>query len=151
MASEDEEACIKNPTLHKEAFHLLVGNHIGGGAYRQVFHSRIDPLTVVKIEADSGSFANVHEWEVWDQMQYGPLKKWFAPCLSISPCGAVMIQAATTPASKRDLPKKVPGFLTDLKSENWGWIKDKLGERIVCHDYGNILIGQSSKLKKADW
>lgn len=128
--------------------YMMCGAYIGGGAYRQVFRSRFNAEEVIKVEMEGGDFANIHEWEVWQQVQRAPsLAKWFAPCKFISPAGSVMIQAKTSPCSKKDLPKKVPGFITDLKVSNWGWYKD----RVVCHDYGNILIGADKKLKKANW
>jgi hypothetical protein len=131
-----------------QSLYMMCGSHIGGGTYRQVFRSRFNAEEVIKVEMGSGDFANIHEWEVWQQVQYhAPMAKWFAPCKFISPAGSVMIQAKTLPCSKKDLPKMVPGFLTDLKADNWGWI----GDRVVCHDYGNILIGVDKKLKKAKW
>lgn len=128
--------------------YMMCGEYIGGGLYRNVFRSRLNPDEVIKVEMEGGCFSNVHEWEVWQQVQFAPaLAKWFAPCKFISPAGSVMIQARTTPCAKKDLPEKVPGFLTDLKVENWGW----LGDRVVCHDYGNILIGVDKRLKKVKW
>lgn len=127
--------------------YLICGSYIGSGAYRKVYRNRIDAKSVIKIEEDSAQFSNIKEWEMWNQCMYGPLKKWFAPCLSISPSGQVLIQAKTTPCSPRDLPKKVPAFFTDLKCENWGWYKGN----VVCHDYGNLLLTSGSKLKKAQW
>lgn len=131
----------------RDAFGMIVGSFIGEGAYRKVYASCFDPTEVIKIEVEAGHFANVKEWEIWNQVQYGPLAKWFAPCYRISPNGILLSQARTTPASRKDMPKKVPGFITDLKPMNWGWYKD----RVVCHDYGNILIGSGSKLKNANW
>ena len=127
---------------------ILCGAYIGSGVYREVFKNRMDPSTVVKVEQEGENFANILEWEVWQQARHAPaLAKWFSPCRFISPSGAVMIQAMTTPCLKRDLPRRVPGFLTDMKQDNRGW----LDGRVVCHDYGNILIGGGAALKKADW
>lgn len=138
---------LDSKTVCRDGFNMLLGRFIGSGSYRKVFHSRIDASVVIKVETESGHFANIMEWEVWNQVEHSPAGKFFAPCISISPCGIVMIQAKTTPVSIKDLPKKVPGFVSDITPRNWGWYKG----RVVCHDYGNILVEQSSALKKAKW
>jgi hypothetical protein len=141
----NKQALTEN--TRSEACFLLVGEYISGGAFREVFRNRIDAESVIKIEEGSGNFCNIKEWEIWSQVQYGAISKFFAPCLHISPNGTVLIQAKTMPIAKRDLPKKVPAFMTDLHARNWGWYKG----RAVCHDYGNILFEQGSNLKKAIW
>ena len=63
-------------------------------------------------------------------------KQWLAPCVSISPCGSVLIQRRTLPVTKAQLPSKVPAWLTDFKLANWGMLDGK----VVCHDYSNNLL-----------
>jgi hypothetical protein len=132
----------------EEAAYMLIGQPIGEGCYRKVYQHAMNPKAVVKVEEDAGKFSNVTEWELWREvMDYPKLNRWLAPCLWISPKGMILIQAKTTPCSHNDLPDKVPSFFTDLKRENWGWCEG----RLVCHDYGNILLTAGSKLKKAKW
>lgn len=133
----------------KEAMRLVIGDKkIGEGAFREVYEHAYNPHWVVKIESKEHNFANVIEWEVWNQFEHSRWSGWLAPCLHISPCGGVLIQAKTVPVmDMADLPKKVPAFFSDLKRENWG----KLKGRIVCHDYGNILMGTGTKMTEASW
>lgn len=137
-----------NKLAIKELSRIMLGPEIGSGAYRTVYKHGMDVNLVVKLETTQNKFANILEYEVWDQVKdYPKLAKWFAPCVRISPNGLVLIQVRTTPIAPAQLPKMVPGFLTDFKAENWGMLKGKP----VCHDYGNIIIGKSEKLKRADW
>jgi hypothetical protein len=135
-----------SPYVEREFAHMVAGRLIGTGAYRKVYVNRLDEETVVKVESESGDFANVIEWEVWrDVKDHTAIAKFFAPCHFISPSGGVLIQSRTSPISFSDLPKRVPGFITDFHSRNWGL----LNGRPVCHDYGNILFESDSGLKKA--
>lgn len=133
-----------------ELFDLFVGEKLGNGIARDVYAHAYDPDLVIKFEASKRSFSNVVEWELWNRVQDTAAAKWFAPCEYISPCGAILIQKRTKPVSHSELPKRIPHFFTDLKAPNWG----RLGDRIVCHDYGLHLMherGMSVKLVKADW
>lgn len=147
-------------TLHTEHFHSslardvaghVIGDHIGSGAYRDVYAYAIDPLRfVVKLENGFASFANHREWEVWKAIQETKLAQWFAPCKAISGNGVMLIQARTKPVMFTDLPKRVPAFFADLKADNWGRYKG----RIVCHDYANHMMlerGITCGMKKAIW
>lgn len=111
---------------------LLCGKRIDRGMSRQVYRLRTDPAKVIKIEDDGACFQNVMEWETWGALQYTPAARWLAPCLDISPCGIVLIMAATEPLPVARLPKRVPAWFTDCHANNWG----QLGRRVVCHDYG---------------
>lgn len=134
--------------LKGEALEVLIGKKIGQGAYRYVYHCRIDPKLVVKFEGTARNFANAHEYDIWMQLQHTAMEKWVAPCRFISPCGSVLLQDKTTPVlDKKDLPRKVPELFGDLKQDNWGW----LNGRVVCHDYGNFKAVAGWRLKKADW
>ncbi len=137
-----------NTTVHREAFRLLADREIGRGIARIVYCSAILPDCVVKVEENAGSFQNVAEWQVWEAVKGTEFAKWFAPCLHISSCGAVLIQARTKPALA--FPDKLPVFLTDTKRANYGM----LGKSFVCHDYGTHVMhtfGMSKRVRKVDW
>lgn len=141
---------FKTP-LHRDTFDILAGRHIGQGCYRDVWTLRSDDSRVVKFETTAGSFCNVYEHEVWNEVKDDKeLRKWFAPVLDISANGIVLVQMRTEPVRKRELPKMVPAFFSDLKTENWGW----LDGRYVCHDYGNNAVmrtGLTRRMKAAKW
>lgn len=137
------------PFIQKEVTELIIGTKLlGEGQYRKVYEHAYNPHWVVKVESLSKNFANPLEWEAWTQLQFTRISGWLAPCLHISPAGGVLIQAKTSPIWDLDeLPKRVPALFTDLKRENWG----KLKGRIVCHDYGNLLLGKGFEMVKAKW
>lgn len=144
--------------LKEELYDLLCGRKLGEGAARAVFEHALDPTLVIKFEA-GGSFQNVIEWETWQSVQHVPdIAKWFAPCIAISPNGAVLVQRRTTPAAFH--PERVPAFFTDLKCANFGiLIPNHLDTcqrtgQFVCHDYGTHLMlenGMTKRMRKADW
>lgn len=139
-------------TISSDFFHLFAGDFLGGGVGRGVFACSLAPTLVIKVEVPVRSFQNVVEWEAWQEIKSlrHSIRKWFAPCLAISPCGIIMTQRRTTPLREEELPKKVPAFFTDTKLSNFGHYQD----RIVAHDYGFtdlISSGLSSKMKNADW
>lgn len=134
----------------RDFINVFCGGKIGEGMSRVVYKNRLDPTTVIKVERDAGNFQNVVEYMFWQEIQwYKPMAKWYAPVVSISPCGIVLIQKKVEPTSYKDYPKKVPAFFRDIKHENFGMLDGKL----VCFDYGTSLFskGFSKKLKKADW
>jgi hypothetical protein len=106
---------------------------------------------VIKFEVGSGDFNNVAEWDIWSNLKDHPkLGKWLAPCIAISPCGSILLQRYAGPLPDNKLPKKVPAFFTDIKSDNWGLING----RPVCRDYGHhrlYTVGPSARLIKANW
>jgi len=136
-------------TVEKDVFAMLCGEFIGEGSGREVYACAYDDQLVVKIENGAQSFQNILEWSLWHDAQYiDHAKDWLAPCVRISPCGTVLVQKRTTPASK--YPEKMPTWLTDTKRQNYGMI----GKRFVCHDYGVNLMcnsGLSKRLRKVDW
>lgn len=134
----------------REAHWMLCGAKIGEGAARKVYHCRTNVNYVVKIETRAQSFQNIAEFETWEWVQSGPLAKWFAPCEFISPCGLILMQRKVEPVRIAELPKRLPSFLCDLKSENFG-IMDG---RFVCCDYGTVpssIKSASRKLVPARW
>jgi hypothetical protein len=137
--------------LVRDLFGLVTGKYLGAGIAREVYEYGPDPGVVIKFEVATQSFQNVGEWEVWDRVKDVPnLRRWFAPCIAISPCGCVMLQKRAYPAQPKDYPSRVPMFFTDIKRANWGRIDDK----IVCVDYGRHRIMEQSfalRMRKADW
>jgi hypothetical protein len=137
-----------SPFIHKEAFNILCTNQLGKGISRTVYSSEILDDCVIKIEDSAGFFQNIAEWTVWDIVKDTKHAKWFAPCVAISPCGSILVQKKTIASLK--YPKKLPGFLDDTSTENYGTYDG----RFVCHDYGWGLIikeGLNSKLKTVEW
>ena len=139
-----------NNAVEADFFHIMCGEHIGTGASRDVYALVSDPNYVVKIETNAQSFSNIREWDLWqDALIMGEDRSnWLAPCERISSTGIVLIQKRTKPAKK--YPEKIPVWMTDTKRSNFGMI----GNKFVCHDYGNNLMcnsGLSKRLKKADW
>ncbi len=113
---------IDSPVLHKEGFRMLCDDElIGFGMSREVFNSPLFPDCVVKVEDGDKSFQNVIEWNTWLRVKGTKHSKWFAPCVAISPCGAVLLQKKTLPVLK--YPKKLPPFLGDTKTSNYGMYK----------------------------
>ncbi|WP_414461814.1 hypothetical protein [Hyphomicrobium sp. DY-1] len=137
--------------LHRsEMEFLLFGKRLGAGLSRTVYELNdpscwgrhkdtgapmIDPLSskrVIKVEKPGGMFQNVQEWTVWEWARGTPMAKWFAPCISISPCGLYLIQDKVEPLRRKDWPKKLPAFLQDVEPENFGLLNGK----VVACDYG---------------
>lgn len=141
---------MSDSEAYQDAFNLLCGDKIGEGIHRTVYECRIRPDLVVKVEnADFRYFANILEHKFWsDHQYYDKVARWLAPCETLSPDGRVSLQKRADPLRSTDtLPEKVPGFLTDLKRENFGW----LGGRLVCLDYAMFVMSPNVRLKKAHW
>ncbi|MAK38206.1 MAG: hypothetical protein CMC15_18750 [Flavobacteriaceae bacterium] len=110
-----------------------LGKLLGSGMSRDVYQHPFCEDKIIKVENDSFNFQNVAEWNLWKEWQYDDImKKWLAPCFSISDSGTFLIMAKTEPLNNSRVPKKVPSFLTDHKKANFGL----LNNRVVCHDYG---------------
>ena len=136
--------------LAKDLARMVVGDRLGTGVARDVFVSKFDDACVLKLEDITESFQNINEWHAWNDICETKWAKWFAPCCSISSCGLILIQKRTQPITeKKDLPKRVPSFLTDLKKANWGMFEG----RPVCHDYGTlpIVYGKAAVMVKPEW
>lgn len=113
---------------------LLAPETLGRGLGREVRILATDEDWVLKIQVRTGGFQNVHEWQVWQEVEHWNWgAKWLAPCKMISPSGLVLVQRRTLPLPPGyKMPKRVPYWLTDMKKSNWGLLNGKL----VCHDYG---------------
>lgn len=128
-----------------ETWHMFAGDEIGIGATRVVYAHRHDPNLVIKVDDDTHSFYNIHEYSVWQDWQYCPkVSRWLAPCVDISPWGVVLLQRRVVPLRKNEMPKSLPEFLTDLKPSNFGWLDGK----IVCCDYASVIKELSLKRKR---
>jgi hypothetical protein len=135
-------------TISRDLYEIFVGDKISSGSARTVFAHRMDDSLVIKFETAAQSFQNVMEWEFWQDVQFIPaVAKWLAPCVSISPCGCVLIQQRVRPVRQDELPKQIPTFLTDTKVQNFG----RFEKRIVACDYALTNMNPSTKLRKAKW
>lgn len=137
--------------IHRDVSLLFTGHKISSGTSRTVYACRTSPDCVVKVESTSGSFDNIHEWAVWNHVKDTKYAKWFAPCVSISPTGSVLLMKKTECLRPDELPKEMPVFLWDFAIWNFGLYED----RLVCHDYGglhNILsTGLTTRTKVVKW
>jgi hypothetical protein len=142
----------RHPKLRlNELENLVLGDFLGEGMSRKVYVCKLNPLYVVKVEAEDHYFQNVMEWEAWNWVSGDDAySKWMAECISISPCGVYLVQKRVEPIREDELPKRVPEFLCDLKTENFGVVDGHL----VCRDYGTIMNNlrwANRKLVKAEW
>lgn len=122
---------------------------IGRGIAREVYAVRHIKGLVCKIELEAGSFQNVMEFNIWDELQHTEHAKWLAPVEFISACGTIILQARTEPLTHSKYPAKIPSWLTDTKYQNFGLLNGKF----VCHDYGSLIVtnGVNKRMVKADW
>lgn len=139
---------MKSHTITFDVYDALLGKRLGGGYSRQVYECRLNTALVVKIERPGGMWQNIREHTTWEQIScVKEAKKWLAPVLYISDCGTLLIQKRCEPIRTKELPKKVPHFLTDFKKENFGL----LDGRVVCFDYGCEVSSFSTRMKSVDW
>lgn len=118
---------------------LFLGGNIGEGTTRVVYNYPPDKRYVIKIDKELKGFNNIREYELWNDLKYMDHKslEFLAPIYQISEGGKWMLQRKTTPIKDfKHFPKRIPGFLNDVKIENWGM----LGGKLVCHDYANNKI-----------
>jgi hypothetical protein len=138
-------------TVSRDLYSLCVGKEIGYGVHRKVFEWLPDPSLVVKFEVGGQSFANIIEWETWNRVKdVIDVHHWFAPCVSISSCGSVLLQKKASPVSLDELPKLLPAYLSDTKRTNFG----RIGKRVVCIDYGSHAMfenGMTKRMRKVNW
>ena len=137
-------------TIEKDFFWEICGERIGGGMSRDVYTCTLDDSVVIKFEVGSGHFQNIMEWETWKEVEYTEFAKWFAPCVSISKTGIVMIQKKTKPLKPSRYPLEMPAFLGDFKHTNYGMYKGHL----CAHDYGRTRLmtaGLTKRMIHANW
>ncbi len=137
--------------IEKDFLRLMCGRFIGGGVGRGVYECAVNEDLVIKVETVSYSFQNVMEWQVWQEVKDNDtLSEFFAPCHSISPCGAILAMYRTLRPDPQEWEDRMPAFLSDFKRDNFGMYED----RLVCHDYGinkMLISGTSARLINADW
>lgn len=150
---------IKHPslTLHKQDTatrdfaHIMLGGGVGHGQNRSVWAMEFCDDLVIKFEGWGDDFQNVMEWSIWKAVKGGPLEKWFAPCMALSPNGVWLVQKKITFPPKEKYPKKMPAFFGDLKYVNYGLYQN----RWVACDYGTPslawLLSQKKQETAAKW
>jgi hypothetical protein len=63
-----------------------------------------------------------------------------------------LMERAMPVAGVKDLPEEIPGFLTDTKPENFGWVYEGTARRLVCVDYALVKPGKlDMKHRKVIW
>lgn len=151
---------MSDESNHREAFHLLCDQRIGGGMSREVYSSKILPDCVIKVEDGAGRFQNIVEWETWQRVMDTPYSRWFAACRWISPNGQILIMERTIPPGPADYPERMPVFLCDYKRTNYGLSQLTVAETgkpshvFVCHDYGTNQLfehGLTKRMRKVEW
>lgn len=149
-----------SPRANEDVLRLLLGKKLGEGVFRQVYASRLDPETVVKIEDpeqhDDGTqwgtpnFQNMQEWSVWHTVKGTKWEPWFAPCLHISPCGLVLVQKRARTLAK--MPEKLPNFIDDTHLKNLGEID---GRPVIfdyaCHDLFQRGLKDARLIQTPKW
>lgn len=155
MRQSEIISIIKNtPTLTKSFEKKYCGDRLGTGSTRDVFVFKPDDRFVVKLERDivynNLAFVNVSEWQNWCRnLYFQNMADFLAPCLTINRSGQILIQRRATrriDGDRRPYPKRIPNWLTDTKTFNFGWINDKF----VCVDY-SFLISRDFKMKRAKY
>lgn len=130
---------------------LICGEQLGEGLYRDVYVLKQDANYVVKIERSMAAcdFANATEFRNYiNNKELKSFSQWLAPCELISQTGQVMIQRRVSHGKRKDYPKKIPAYFTDLKLKNFGFINDKF----VCCDYSFLVFPDGSfKMRQAKW
>ena len=138
-------------TSANDLWNLVIGDKIGEGMSREVYIYKPDPQFVVKVEKNAGDFQNIKEWFIWQEIQFSKdIANFFAQCKSISDNGIYLVQERVTFRTIDEYPNKIPHFFTDIKCENFGFIKKQL----VCCDYGSTIISKdwgTKRLRKAEW
>ena len=125
---------------------VVLGKHLGSGAFRDVYECRLDDSIVIKIAKDhEGAFHNAKEWEYyWDISGIKGVGKWLCPVVMISNDNRILVMKRAYPVRKSEMPKSIPKFCTDIKIDNFGLYDG----RVVMVDYGYIDFDVSTKKKK---
>lgn len=150
MTETDPKQWFNHNVMASDFYSAVIGDRLGEGAYRAVYRCVFDPKLVFKFETAKGTFSNVSEWDIYSEVRGTPLEKWFAPCVHIADNGNVLIQYYARTIKPKELPKRIPGFFTDLQPTNWGMYRG----HPVCRDYGMnhaMRLGLKTKMKPASW
>lgn len=132
------ESILTDRIVGIEFANFFLGNYLGHGVSRHVFEYAPDPKKwVIKIDCSSFN-ANALEYDVWGRVEHMPrVRQWLAPIKKMSRCGRVLMMArADMNRPREDYPKRIPGFLFDVKYENYGFI----GKQLVCIDYAGAIL-----------
>lgn len=128
-----------------ELAQFVLGKRLGSGMSREVFTHPFDETKVIKVENSAGNFQNVAEWQTWQTYNFCPdVARWLAPCHAISHSGTFLIMDRARDLLPKEIPEKLPDFLTDHKPENYGILNGK----VVCRDYGYITTNVKTTLRK---
>lgn len=128
---------------------MMTGKELGHGLSRVVYEHPHDPSKVIKVENSACNFQNVHEWQIWQEFQHVPdVAKWLAPCHHISYSGTFLIMERALNLHPDEIPATLPKFLTDHKSDNFGTIGLGKRKRVVCRDYGFLVMTLDTKHRK---
>jgi hypothetical protein len=130
---------VGKPLLEDHVTSLLLGEMLGEGIARQVYACRIWPEDyVIKVQTrdslEDHDYQNLAEWDLWCNAS-ADLRKWLAPCISLSPGGGALMQARCEPCPTHLVPKKMPKVLGDMHLGNLGIYEGK----VVMTDYGRHL------------
>lgn len=141
---------MSNAATFEDCFNMLCGRVIGEGCHRTVYTCKLRPDLVVKVEnQEMRYFANVMEDKFWtDNQHYSKVADWLCPTEFLSPDGRILLMRRAGALLDTDkLPEKLPGFLTDIKRDNFGWLNGKL----VCIDYAWTIPSPNLRLRKVEW
>jgi hypothetical protein len=115
---------------------LCGGRLLGEGSFRSVYgYLSTGGNFAIKIaKCDYGIRCNIEEYNTWQDLSHFQVSRWFAPCVSISKAGTILLQDYTE--NLRPGKYKIPAFFEDVKPENFGLLNGK----IVCRDYGQSSL-----------
>lgn len=149
----NREDALKDLAKHKianiELIDFILGDFLGYGVSRLVFDYNPDPKYVIKIDTSTYN-ANALEFHIWNDVKETKYAKWFAPIKHMSPCGRILLQRKCKFDHLENYPTKIPEFMSDIKSDNFGW----LNGQFVCVDYAGsnlITTGLTDKMKTVKW
>ncbi len=130
---------------------LLFGQFLGSGIHRKVGVFLPDTSLVIKCALETPNI-NILEDEIWMMVKDTNIAKWFAPCISISPCGMFLLQKRVETRPRNEYPKEIPSFFGDCKYSNFGWLDGKF----VCCDYAGFICSSmvhkwSERMVKSIW
>jgi len=139
---------MKDHVLTYEMLDMILGEYLGSGISRAVFVYKPDIRFVIKVEISSYS-ANILEWRTWHNFKEDKrISKWLCPIKDISTHGLFLIQKRAKKIEDTSLlPLKLPTFLSDIKSDNFGWI----GKQLVMVDYTWLKLKAETKLRTVKW
>jgi hypothetical protein len=138
----------------QDFFNLACGKLLGEGVHRKVFECRLRADLVVKVEVEEvfRFFANVHEMAFYNASPYA-VQRWLAKPDLLSPDGRILLMERAMPATDlTEMPDELPAFLSDIKMENFGWVREGDTRRLVCVDYALVYHAKPSlRPRKVNW